>query len=95
MDGNVYETLRSTGVVHSANCCVRPAGVDGAHGRWGEVWVVLNGHRLLHVVLADVLIHLLHRQRLAVLVGAAMESLEGSRNFILVLEANKGVYPIY
>lgn len=44
-----------------------PAGVNGAHGGWRQVGVVLNGDCLLHVVLADVLIHLLHSQWLPVL----------------------------
>lgn len=44
-----------------------PAGMNRAHGRWGKVWVVFNGDGLLHMVLADVLIHLLHSQRLPVL----------------------------
>lgn len=44
-----------------------PAGMNRAHGWWGKVWVVFNGHGLLHMVLADVLIHLLHSQRLPVL----------------------------
>lgn len=44
-----------------------PAGVDRAHGRWRKVGVVLNGDCLLHVVLADVLVHLLYGQWLPVL----------------------------
>lgn len=44
-----------------------PAGMNRAHGRWGKVRVVFNGDGLLHMVLADVLIHLLHSQRLPVL----------------------------
>lgn len=68
-------------VHNTLNCSVLPAGVDGAHGGRREVRVVLDGHRLLHVVLADVLIHLLHRQRLPVLVRAAIKPLEWSRIF--------------
>lgn len=45
--------------------------MHGAHGRWGEVGVVLDGDGLLHVVLADVLVHLLHRERLPVLETSA------------------------
>lgn len=45
-----------------------PAGVDGAHCGWRKVRVVLNGNRLLYMVLADVLVHLLYSQRLPVLV---------------------------
>lgn len=44
-----------------------PAGVDRAHGRWRKVGVVLNSDRLLHMVLADVLVHLIYSQWLPVL----------------------------
>lgn len=59
--------------LHGRLCSTRklrsfsPAGVDWTHGRWGKVRVVLNGDRLLHVVLADVLVHLLNGQWLPVL----------------------------
>lgn len=44
-----------------------PAWMNRAHGRWRKVRVVFNGDSLLNMVLADVLIHLLHSQRLPVL----------------------------
>lgn len=49
-----------------------PAGMDRAHGRWRKVWVVFNSDRLLNMVLADVLVHLLHSQRLPVLGNATV-----------------------
>lgn len=49
-----------------------PAGMDRAHGRWRKVWVVFNGDCLLNMVLADVLVHLLHSQRLPVLRNATV-----------------------
>lgn len=53
---------------------VPPAGVYGAHGWWGEVGVVLDGDGLLHVVLTDVLVHLVHGQGLSVLRNKARSS---------------------
>lgn len=49
--------------------------MDRAHGRWRKVWVVFNGDCLLNVVLADVLVHLLHSQRLPVLQNTAVRLL--------------------
>ena len=44
-----------------------PARMDRAHGRWRQVGVVLNGDCFLHMVLANVLIHLLYSQWLPIL----------------------------
>lgn len=68
-----YQKKKKTQPLRAAQCQLgSPAGVNGAHGRWRKMGVVLNGDSLLHMVLADVLVHLVHRQWLPVLRNTTM-----------------------
>lgn len=72
---------------NATNETLSPAGVNRAHGRWRKVGVVLDGDRLLHVVLTDVLVHLLYSERLPVLGDKATKLV--SVLVALLLNANK------